>query len=159
MSIKNLCPIGEPYDLLQNRYVDTYGPTRKSGWRNPYGNRYLGPTRGPRKAQKHNNWLKSPGMPMNCMLLYIIRKNSIFQTKSNNQIACSDSTPFWSRFGSMSKTVLNGLHIEGATSCYFAINIRYSAKLFDDPPSQLVIEQNFNTLQNTLTLNKMIRLW
>ena len=26
---------------------------------------------------------------MNCMLLYIIRKNSIFQTKSNHQIACS----------------------------------------------------------------------
>ena len=53
------------------------------------------------------------------------------------------TTPFCSRFWPMSKTVLNGLHIEGTTSCHFAIKIRYSAKLIDDPPSQLVIDQNF----------------
>ena len=35
-----------PYDTLQNRYVDTYGPTCKSGRRNPDGNWYLGPIRG-----------------------------------------------------------------------------------------------------------------
>ena len=78
--------MGEPYDLLQNQYVDTYGLTCKSGLRNLYGNRYLGPTR---KVQKDTFWLQSPEMPMICMLLYIIRKNSIFQTKSNHQITCS----------------------------------------------------------------------
>ena len=36
-----------------------------------------------------NIWLHSPGMPTNCMLFYIIGKSSIFQTKSNNQIACN----------------------------------------------------------------------
>ena len=38
-------------------------------------------------AQKNNIWLHSPGMPTNCMLSYIIQKSSIFQIKSNNQIA------------------------------------------------------------------------
>ena len=95
-----------PYDLLHNRHLDTYGPKCKSGWRNPYGNQYLGPTRGPSKAQKDTIWLQGPGMPMNCILLYIIWKKSIFQTKSNLQIACS------------AKSVSGSAHQKFGPSCW-----------------------------------------
>ena len=55
-------------------------------------------------------------------------------------------------FDRWAKLFLNTLHIEGTTSCRFAIEIHHSAKQFTDPSSQTRhLAKTFDNLQNSST--------